>query len=102
VSEGQGPGTGPDLRKKPEPVELPQPSNTRFFGVYSVSPERYGRDLTRLSQEIFQHLAGEGVDLEIKVEVSARRSDGFGDDKVRIVTENARTLKFDQFGFEDD
>ena len=39
--------------------------------------------------------------LEITVEITASKRDGFPDDKTRIVSENARTLKFDQFGFED-
>ena len=52
--------------------------------------------------EVIQHLAApEGVDLEITVEITASKKDGFPDDKTRIVSENARTLKFDQFGFED-
>jgi hypothetical protein len=78
------------------------PKNTRFFGVARISPDRYARDLTRLSQEIIQHLAApEGVDLEIRVEITARKRDGYPDDKVRNVTENARTLKFETYGFED-
>ena len=32
----------------------------------------------------------------------AHKDDGFPDDKVRVVLENARTLKFRQFGFESD
>jgi predicted AAA+ superfamily ATPase len=85
------------------PGEVPRPPNTRFFGVYQVDPERYGRDLTRLSQEILQQLATvDGAQLEIIVEVHAHKDDGFPDDKVRVVLENARTLKFRQFGFETD
>ena len=77
--------------------------NTRFFGVYSVDPERYSRDLTRLSQEILQHLASlDGVDLQVTVEIHAKRADGFPDDKARVILENARTLKFDQSSFESD
>jgi hypothetical protein len=83
----------------PEPAHRAQ--NTRFFGVATVSPDRYARDLTRLSQEIIQHLAAEDVDLDIRVEISARNPSGFSDDKVRNVTENARTLKFETYGFED-
>ena len=41
------------------------------------------------------------MNLEISVEITARKQDGYPDDKVRIVTENARTLKFDTYGFED-
>lgn len=93
--------TGPDEDfEKPPPLRGPK--NTRFFGVAVVSPERYARDLTRLSQEVIQHLAAaDGVDLEIRVEISARCPGGYGDDKVRNVTENARTLKFETYGFED-
>ena len=41
------------------------------------------------------------MDLKITVEIEAVKKDGFPDDKARIVSENARTLKFDQSGFED-
>jgi hypothetical protein len=81
----------------------PKPANTRFFGVYRVDPERYGRDLTKLSQEILQPLAAvDGVELEITVELHARRAAGFPEDKVRVVLENARTLRFEQSSFEDE
>jgi predicted AAA+ superfamily ATPase len=92
------PGTGAPGPGEPQPG----PKNTRFFGVARISPNRYARDLTRLSQEIIQHLAApEGVDLEIRVEITARKPGGYPDDKVRNVTENARTLKFETYGFED-
>jgi predicted AAA+ superfamily ATPase len=84
------------------PTAPPAPRNTRFFGTVRLDPERYGRDINRLYQEVIQHLAApEGVDLEITVEITASKKDGFPDDKTRIVSENARTLKFDQYGFED-
>ena len=96
---GGGAATTPGSGPQPQPAG---PKNTRFFGVASISPDRYARDLTRLSQEIIQHLAApDGVDLEIRVEITARRPDGYPDDKVRNVTENARTLKFETYGFED-
>jgi hypothetical protein len=66
-----------------------------------VEPERYGRDFTRISQEVLQHLASlDGVDLDITVEIRARRAEGFPEDKVRVILENARALKFDQSAFE--
>jgi hypothetical protein len=87
-------GAGPDVP--------PAPKNTRFYGTVRLDPERYGRDINRLYQEVIQHLAApEDVDLEITVEINAVKKDGYPDDKARIVSENARTLKFDQFGFED-
>ena len=78
------------------------PKNTRFYGTVRVKPERYVRDIGRLHQEVIQHLAApEGAELEITIEISAVKRDGDPDDKVRIVSENARALKFDQASFED-
>jgi hypothetical protein len=80
----------------------PAPVNRRYFGVYSVDPERYGRDLTRLSQEILQPLTSvDGAQVCISVEIHAERPEGFPEDKIRVIHENARTLRFDQSGFED-
>jgi hypothetical protein len=38
--------------------------------------------------------------LEVRLEISAVAKDGFDEAKVRTVSENAQTLKFDQSGFE--
>jgi len=85
-------------------VALPEKAhNTRYFGVFRVDPERYARDLTRVSQEVLQQLAAvDGAQLDVTIEVHAKTPDGFPDDKVRVVLENARTLKFEQSSFEDD
>lgn len=74
----------------------------RFFGVFHPDPVKYGRDLTRLQQEILQHLADpDAGELRITVEIEATRPDGFPDDKIRTVTENARVLKFEQANFDE-
>lgn len=74
----------------------------RFYGTVSLHPERYARDFGRLYQEVIQRLAApDDVDLKITVEIEAVKKDGYPDDKARIVSDNARTLKFDQSGFED-
>jgi hypothetical protein len=66
-----------------------------------VDAEKYGRDLTRLQQEILPHLADpEHGDVTITVEVEATWPAGFPEDKIRILTENARVLKFVQSEFE--
>ena len=90
-------------RRGAAPADVSRVRNVRFFGVYNVDPERYGRDLTRLSQEILQQLSSvDGVVLSVSVEVHAESTAGFPDDKVRIVLENARTLRFEQSSFEDE
>ena len=96
-------GGGQVTAPTPTVPEPPAPQNVRFFGVMDGNPERCSRDLTRISQEILQHLAAmEGTRLQVRVEVSAVRPERFPDDPVRTVTEHARTLKFEQFGFERD
>jgi hypothetical protein len=88
---------------KPGVVVSEKAHNTRYFGVFRVDPERYARDLTRVSQEVLQQLAAvDGAQLDVTIEVHAKTPDGFPDDKVRVVLENARTLKFEQSSFEDD
>ena len=93
---------GPEVRPPIESVG-PAPPDTRFFGAVRVNPQRYGRDFTRIAQEVLQHLAAvEGTHLEVSVEITATNDAGFPADRVRTVNENARTLKFDEFGFERD
>lgn len=78
------------------------PKNTRFFGVAQIRPDRYARELTKLSQEIIQLLAAPaGTQMEIRVEIAARNVDGYTDEQVRNITENASTLKLEAYGFED-
>ncbi len=97
------PGPGVVVPKPGGKTAPPTPHNTRFFGVYKVDPERYARDLTRVSQEVLQQLAAvDGSQLDVTIEVHAHAPKGFPDDKVRVVLENARTLKFQQSAFEDD
>lgn len=76
------------------PAEPAKPQNTRFFGVYRIDPERYARDLSRVSQEVLQQLAAlDGTQLEVTIEIQATRQDGFPPEKMRVVLENGRTLK---------
>ena len=105
TTEPGGEGTHATAGTPGAPPADPEPSgprNTRFFGVARVNSGLYMKDLTKISQEVIQHLAApENVDLEISIEITAHKKDGYPDNKVRIVTENARTLKFDSYGFED-
>jgi len=52
---------------------------------------------------VLQHLAKlEGAELEITLEVQARIPEGAPVDVRRVVEENCRTLKFGDFGFEEE
>ena len=96
------PPGGTDVPGGFTPPDPPAPKNTRFYGTVRLNPERFGRDLNHLYQEVIQHLAApEGVELEITIEIQAVNKDGYPDTTTRIVSENASTLRFDQAGFED-
>jgi hypothetical protein len=70
-------------------VVVERAKNTRFWGSHKVDPERFARDLNRLSQDLLALLAApEGVDLEVRVEITARRAEGFPADTVMKVVEN--------------
>ena len=72
----------------------------RFHGLLRIGGERYGKAFKDLQLEILPHLDDQETELEITVEIHARRGSGFSEEKQRIVTENARVLKFDQADFE--
>lgn len=85
-------GTGPPL------VTL-----SRFHGSVKVDPLRLGRDAARIAEEVVQRLTGlVGSRVEITIEIHADLANGASDKVVRDVTENCRTLKFTDFGFEED
>jgi predicted AAA+ superfamily ATPase len=73
----------------------------RFYGVASVSPERLGRDAGRIAEEVVAHLAGlDGTEVEVTVEIRAKNEGGFPDAVVKLVSENASSLRFAESGFE--
>ena len=74
----------------------------RFYGSVHLDPVRMGRDAGEIAEAVVQHLASVlGADVEIRLEIDATIPEGASEEVVRTVTENARTLKFDQHGFED-
>jgi hypothetical protein len=75
----------------------------RFHGSVSLDPERLGRDAGRIAEEIIQHLTTlPDASVQVTLEIEARIPDGAPDSVVRTITENARTLKFKNQGFEED
>jgi len=58
-------------------------------------------DFKNVAEEILTHLRDSGATLVVKVEIEAIDAGGFEENKIRTVSENAQTLKFDQSGFEE-
>lgn len=73
----------------------------RFYGTVHLDPARVGRDASRIADEVIAHLAGQlGAEVTVTLEIEAKLPDGATDQIVRTVTENSRTLKFKNLGFE--
>lgn len=74
----------------------------RFYGTVELDALRATRDVGTIVQEVIQHLTSlVGADVSVTLEIHAHLPDGAPDHTVRTVTENARTLKFKDFGFEE-
>lgn len=84
----------------PSAPSAPRPR--RFHGtVQLLVPERVGRDASRIADEVIAHLGGQvGAKVTVTLEIEATLPDGASEQIVRTVTENSRTLKFTNHGFE--
>ncbi|GBE76047.1 hypothetical protein myaer87_32740 [Microcystis aeruginosa NIES-87] len=73
----------------------------RFYGSVEIDPLRINRDAPAIANEIIQHLTRlSGARVKVTLEIEAEIPDGAPDDVVRTVTENCRTLKFNNQSFE--
>ncbi len=99
------PDTAPSGGGTPPPPPPPDRKTVlkRFYGSVSLDPLRVNRDASDIANEIVQHLTKlNGAEVEISIDIVTRFPEGFPDDVVRTVSENCRTLKFKDHGFEED
>ena len=76
-----------------KPVEAPLPK--RFTGSVSLSPDRPGRDMSKIIEGIIEQLNSiEGADISITLDIHADVPGGIDNAKRRTLLENAVTLKF--------
>lgn len=89
-------GASPEAGVRPKPADP-----KRYHGSVSLDPTRAGRDASRIGDEVLAHLAGlVGAEVTVTLEIEASIPSGAPDHVVRTVTENSRTLKFRDSGFE--
>ena len=105
--EQPGPGGTPGGEPPAGPSGTPAPGpqsakdNTHFFMSAKLDTTRVNRDVNNYVQEIIQHLmAVEGSDVELTLEVNVNAPNGIPSGTVRTVSENCRTLKITNFGFD--
>ena len=86
---------------KPGPGPQPVKANTHFFMSAKLDTTRVNRDVNNYVQEIIQHLmAVEGSEVELTLEVNVSAPSGIPSGTVRTISENCRTLKITNFGFD--
>lgn len=114
VPTSEGDGNAEATQPSPTPVASdpstgPQPTappakevTRRFWGVKALNPNRPGNDFADIQQEILAHLeAADGVELRVRIEIEATTHEGFTEQQMRTVRENAAQLKFEGSGFEE-
>ena len=93
--------TGTEPSTSPSPLSTPK--SMRFFLSAPLDDTRVNRDVQRILEEVISQLTAEnGVTLSLRLEVEANASKGLSQETIRAVSENCRTLKIREFGFEEE
>ena len=88
----------PDDKQPPAPAPL-----KRFHGAVTLDAARVGLDASNIAKEVIAHLTGlPKADVTVTLEIHAEIDGGVPDNTHRTVTENCRTLKFTDHGFDKD
>jgi hypothetical protein len=83
--------------------EEPVKKVRRYYGRVAIDPQRGNKDMALIVAEVVERLTSQiGCEVDITVEINAKKPDGFEESTVRTVSENSRTLKFEHFGFEEE
>jgi hypothetical protein len=100
---GKASSTVEDTSTAAERAKHSAPVLRRFHGLAKIDATRLSRDVDVIASSVVQHLAGL-LDAKVKVtiEIDAEIPSGAPENVVRTVTENCRTLKFENQGFEEE
>ena len=75
----------------------------RFHATVELDPVRLASDAGRMNDEVIAHLSSKlGSRARVTLEIRVDRAEGFDEQTVRIVSENATALKFVSHGFEEE
>jgi hypothetical protein len=98
--EDGGEDGGDDDTPTPPPPPVPKRPK-RFFGEVVLDGQRPVRDLSRIVDEVLQHLSGlPGAKVTLTLDVQVSAPEGVPEDVARTVSENCRVLRFGSQGFE--
>ncbi len=108
VSPGEQPplgGDGLNIERAATTTDAPiEPKLARrFYGVVELDPTRLNKQVPEVVEHVVEHLTKlTGAKVHVRLEIDADVADGVPGKTVMDVTENARTLKFSDFGFEEE
>lgn len=92
-------GTSPSPTPSPASPKKPR----AFVGSVKLNGLRVGKSAGRIADEVLSHIVAlPGAKVDVTLEINVQIPEGADDDVVRIVSENANTLKFDHASFEDE
>lgn len=93
-------GLDVDWPEKPEPLVPRKPK--RYHGSVTLDSTRAVRDASEVIEHVITHITGlPEANVKLTLEIEAEIPDGAPENVVRTVTENSRTLNFNDSGFED-
>jgi predicted AAA+ superfamily ATPase len=96
---GPGPGPAPPGPKPPPPTRVVK----YFSGSVELNPLQVASDASKIAEAVIQHLAGlPGAQVSVTLEIRATAPSGLSEQVRRTVGENASTLRFRNYHFEED
>lgn len=92
----------PEPDEGPEPPVKPKKVLSRYHGRVDIDPQRVNKDMGVIVEEVIERLTSQmGCEVDVTLEIEAKRPEGFDESTVRTIGENSRTLKFEDYGFEE-
>ena len=105
-SAGENDRTGTDSNTETGGERTPTPPSQklrRFYGSVELDSLRMTRDAGQIADEVLQHLTGlVGAEAQVSLEIQIRVPEGVPSEVIDTVRENCRTLKFKNYGFEEE
>ena len=102
VAGASGPSTGGGASRVTQGESPKTPVLRRFHGSATIAATSLSRDIDVIASSVVQHLAGLlDAKVKITIEIEAEIPSGAPENVVRTVTENCRTLKFENQWFEE-
>lgn len=86
----------------PDDAPPPPKPKTRYYGSVRINPQRPIPEIDAVTKEVLEHLTKfKDSEVEVTIEISGWRKDGFDETTMRAISENSRTLNFREHGFEE-